>query len=445
MKMKRKLISSATMNNNITPTSNEASKSCNNETTTSLLLLEKLRQRLVVVPDPITTEEEARQKKKLILEHLSEFPSKLRPAIAAAAAVASQPETFLSEVYQAVTAFVFGRSVENEAFAYEILNGNVPEGVQLSVQWHGLNSDIDTEDEAELAIRFFPRVLTEELSTDILGPGMHIQVFRPIHLLITSPKAVSFVPLFLKLDADRGGRRPLFFHQGILLQLLVNRYPKNLFGEEGSSELDEESLLVLTRMGLVKTDAIYGLISWLFEQAGVLQSAFVERRLRLLIDRNPSVLINSNISGSSLLNSFQEYDYSLSVINSVGLMILETILELGIIHFPTQLGFAFHEFNFHSLCGNYGRERVQEIFRDKLIGTLRQHSSSNYDIISNSNSSSSNNNNITLKALVLAAATNKNISLDGVYTLVRCDPVALLADIVCPPSTFQLERRNSTI
>jgi hypothetical protein len=198
----------------------------------------------------------------------------------------------------------------------------------------------------------------------------------------------------------------------------INRYPKNVFGEESSAELDEESLFVLTRMGLVKTEVIYGLISWLFEQAGVLESAFVERRLRLLIDCNPSVLINSNISGCSLLNSFQEYDYSLSVIKSVGVMILETILELGIIHFPAALGFAFHEFNFHSLCGSYGRERVHEIFRHKLIGTLRQ----------NSSSSNNNNNIITLKTLVFAAATNKNISLDGVYTLVRCDPVALLTE-----------------
>jgi hypothetical protein len=126
-----------------------------------------------------------------------------------------------------VKAFVFGRCVINEEFAYEILRGNVPEGFQMSVQWHGLDSDVDTEEEAELAIRFFPGVMTEELSRNILGPGMHIQVFRPIHLLLTSSKAVSFVPLFLKLDVDRGGRRPLFFHQGILLQLLVNRYPKN--------------------------------------------------------------------------------------------------------------------------------------------------------------------------------------------------------------------------
>lgn len=106
---------------------------------------------------------------------------------------------------------------------------------------------------------------------------------------------------------------------------------------------------------------------------------------------------------------------------SFDIPIFEMIFELGMSHCPTDLGFVFHNTTFEYACKYFGTEKMARMIDDKILSTLGQ------------------NSNETLQALVFAAATNDKISLDGVYTLFRHDPIALL-----PESTKSIKKRTDS-
>jgi hypothetical protein len=387
----------------------------------SLLLAELRRKRWLDVVDP-TTAEAARQKAKLITEHRSEFPSKLRAAIEAASVwdgPERRPEVFLSEVYESAKELFFGRSILNED---AIVNDG--EELELSEGWHGLDSDVDTEEEVELAIRFFPIVLTERLS---LSCSTSFSVV-PILMLFSNAKAVSFVPLFVKLCVELGRCEvlALFFYMKLLLvpgthafvETFGEEHAASLFGEEASAEeSDEESLSALMRMGemgfVKKRDTEY-LLKWLLSKAKHRDSEFTEKRLRLLIDWNPSMLMEFR-KGTPLLCMFLGY-YTLSNNECSVLRMFEVIFELGMSYFPSELGFVFHLSSnlqlhasiFHNFSSEYGTERVSKIVHDKIISTLGP--------------------NNTMQSLVIAAATNNKICLDGLNTILCSDPSVLIPE-----------------
>jgi hypothetical protein len=88
---------------------------------------------------------------------------------------------------------------------------DIPEGPNHDVreQWHGLDSDVDTEEEVELLIRFFPSILTE---SDGVHSGCLVGPVTPMLLLFTEAKAVSFLPLFLKLGVELHQEIPVACH-----------------------------------------------------------------------------------------------------------------------------------------------------------------------------------------------------------------------------------------
>jgi hypothetical protein len=157
----------------------------------------------------------------------------------------SQPDVFLSEVYEAVKELFFGRFVLNkDAIVHD------GDEIEFSEGWHGLYSDIDTEMEVELVIRFFPNILTERLAPNRFTTFS----ITPIHIFFSKSKAIFFVPLFVKLCAEMGRCEvmPCFLFMKLLLvpgketfaELFREEYAALIFGEEASAEeSDEESLL----------------------------------------------------------------------------------------------------------------------------------------------------------------------------------------------------------
>jgi len=95
------------------------------------------------------------------------------------------------------------------------------------------------------------------------------------------------------------------------------------------------------------------------------------------------------------------------------------MIELGMVHYPKELGFLFHPLSYRLACDIFGGETIAEIAETALAKSLSQNSSSN-------SSSSSSETKHTLQTLLFAAATNDKISLEGLYTLVRRDPMALM-------------------
>jgi hypothetical protein len=373
-------------------------------------LLERLRQQRVVV-DP-TTEKDARQKMNLIIEHRLEFPSNLREAIRESLGEEHsecQPEIFLSEVYKSVKAFFFGRSNRN--------NDESDDESKSTLQWwYGLDSDVDTEEEVELAIRLFPNLLTEEYFSFSSLNGCY-----PIYVSLMCLKALFFIPLLAELgvelgrfkEKERGGLT--CFMKSVLFQLFCNVILRDDHDEESSGKLDEASTAILMRLkekGLMKKEDIYqcDLANLLLYRALYKKTLRIEKRFKFLINWNPSILMECG-QGNNLLNHYvcRLCRTNEGCLHPDTVQRFQAIVELGMYHFPAELGFVFHKPTFQLACENFGTKKVARIIDGEILRSLEQ-------------------NNNTLNALVFAAATNDEISLDGVYILFRRDPIALLTE-----------------
>ncbi len=364
----------------------------------------------------------------LITEHKSEFPSKLRPSITIAASKC-RPGIFVSEVYIAATYFFFGRFRPGDG--HEIDDN-------LTEDWWGLDHEIDTEDEAELVIRLFPWILQEEL-TGI--PSSKGQI--PIFFLASCSKAVTFIPLFCKLGAELGVFGGKKESTGLtwagksgsaLQQLFVNTLTPTM-ERECTNDLDKESLGVLIRlreMGFTTEKSEHQLVWWLFTAAKHREIAFIEARLRLLVDWNPAILMDV-CQRTNLLRNFLYRFQERNGDEPYALRLFEVIVELGMSYYPLELGFAFHKTNFSSTsgaiiffpdpngatnnftlaCQVFGTETVARIVNKTISNTF-------------GGNQITDNVTITLKTLLFSASTNEKISLEGVYTLVCRDPIAIL-------------------
>ena len=401
----------------------------------------------------------------LILWHQSEFPVKLRASIREAAgdeAVESlsprkspliesisrrgisrfrrrfarthlhnntvDPEIFLHDFYEAVKVFFLG-------FLYRALDADQHQHWLLG--WHGLDQNVDTEDEVELTIRCFPKILTQ--TTHLERTGLH-HAF-PIHMLLSDSKTVSFLPLFCQLGIELGrfqekekGGLECSNSISVVSQLLCNRIASTAEASRAqyrgqspnTKKVDQKSLVVLIHLwekGLVTNGDIrwFQLIIDLFVAASYRELDFVEERLRLLIDWNPDILLECDAKmGSNLLYAsciWNDFHHKLRFCGERAEMrIFEVIFERGMHYFPSQIGFLFHKDTFQMACKRIGTKRLKQMIYDNLLRTLEQ---------SRSDESGARKQN-TLQTLVIAAATDEAICLDGVYSLIRFDPTSAL-------------------
>jgi hypothetical protein len=92
------------------------------------------------------------------------------------------------------------------------------------------------------------------------------------------------------------------------------------------------------------------------------------------------------------------------------------MFELGMSHYPTKLGYVFYRNTFGIACKSFGTQTVVQLIKDKLSSFLKQNDNNN------------KNHKLSLRALVFEAATDTHISVDGLYTLIRYDPIASLPE-----------------
>jgi hypothetical protein len=204
--------------------------------------------------------------------------------------------------------------------------------------------------------------------------------------------------------------REFFFKGNWVAGGLLGRLPADYWVDlDRDGDADEERAIYSIQL----------LLLWLLHNSGKCESSRIlyETRLGQLVDRNPTILTE----GGNFLNIYCMYPfYWKNTRNeSFDIPVFETIFKLGISHYPTELGFVFHNTTFSNASKLFGTKKVVQIINDKLFSTLGQ------------------NSNETLQALVLAAASNDKISLDGVYTLFRHDPIAVLSE-----STKSIKKRR---
>ena len=272
------------------------------------------------------------------------------------------------------------------------------------------NRNVDTEEEVELVLRLFPEVF--------------MQTHCFLVWLTSCAQAVTFVPLFLKLGAELS----LHYKQIERQVTTATRYIPSIIlriddWDWDCPEVCDSSLSVLARLIKEKYDVeetkAFAITESLLSSSEHRGMAFVEAKIRFLIDWMPEVLSGDGPTIKSRFPSFKKIRYQtcLEIFlssdeienNKRNLRIFEVLVELGMFHYPRSLGFAFHERNLDWACYYFDVQQVKQIVHGKLGSVaLKQFckggSTRNDFLIENS----------------------REWSADAVYMVIRYDPIGVL-------------------
>ncbi len=384
-----------------------------------------------------TFKEEKERKVSLILEFESEFPSKLRKVISQTPS--EEPSAFLNEIYKAAKALFFGLSYQpdndenraNELHPTEEIEDSQDDQSSPPFHWwHGLNSDFDTEEQVEVVIHLFPTILSEKQKA---SPLSSLNNTYPIYAQLFCSKSLPFIPLFAELgtelrlfkDQERAG---LFcFMKNVVFHLINNNLLKDKKKDINYEELDTVYTQILRRLknsNLLYSSDIYNLdlVPVMVYRSMYNPVIQTDQRLSFLIEWDPSLLIacgrNRNLLNAYLnkLHSFVilPYPSRSREVRTRDFQRFRLLLQLEMAHYHESLGFIFHDDSLDVACKIFGSQKVTQVIDDELRRILVN------------NSSNGSNDNTLLRSLVITACTDEQISLDGLYTLLRHDPIAVL-------------------
>ena len=311
----------------------------------------------------------------------------------------------------------------------------------IGENYHGLDSDRDTEAEIETALRFFPELLSR---TKKATHGATHR-FYPIELLVhkysgsdmwkCNLKAVSFVPLVVRLaiefdlfeEHERGGLLIGDECDDNMLQLISSTTPM-VASREINELVDDAHLNVmvqLRQMGHFKKEDIY--IHDLLMKLCV-HDIFPRKRFQFLVEWYPIALIRPDEFGCVTLHR---------VALMCSIQAFQAVFEYGIRYYPKKKGISLL-----FMKNVYGRTPIQIAFRktelrDEVM-TVIEDTLTRYSSFLDNNDISIN----TVEALVMAAI-DENIHLDCVYFLLRRQPDVLVKLLSSTPTPGEAVGSNN--
>eukprot|EP00531_Pseudo-nitzschia_arenysensis_P006916 CAMPEP_0116138186 /NCGR_PEP_ID=MMETSP0329-20121206/12652_1 /TAXON_ID=697910 /ORGANISM="Pseudo-nitzschia arenysensis, Strain B593" /LENGTH=465 /DNA_ID=CAMNT_0003633161 /DNA_START=240 /DNA_END=1637 /DNA_ORIENTATION=+ len=363
---------------------------------------------------------------RLLMVRHYEFPVKIRGYIYQAQAKwvsGESPCVAIMRVYEATLLFFLGRLKDGDD---ETTKG----------EWYGPNVEVDQVDEIELLLRFFPQVMQEKRPLE----GEWAQT--PIQAATTNIKSLPFVPIMAELgkefrmfpENERGGIWNAYesweyepWEETALSHIVTNKVIlKNEPNptDDFYRQIDSVSLAVLVRLkekGFLKKLDIWECVKILLNVTPVR----TKQRLQFFIKWDPTILRTYKHQGveeiyRALCNSLLEVCvWNCYLYHNLDGMLerFTTLLEFGLRYYPDQIGFLFHKDNlfhpgpkpaFPTACNMLGKEAVVRLVNDCISKHIRGRG----EIFRN---------------LLVTAATKEEILLDGVYLLVRRDPVELIS------------------
>mmetsp|Transcript_11969 Transcript_11969/g.30350 ORF Transcript_11969/g.30350 Transcript_11969/m.30350 type:complete len:459 (+) Transcript_11969:41-1417(+) len=372
----------------------------------------------------------------MLAEHQSEFPVRIREAIqdVTTRLKGEEPTAQIQTIYTKVRFFLLCKSDNENA-----------EEENADAKWYGPDIGVDTEKELEVVIRFFPCVLRETQPIDEIWEWD----FFPIFWNTTCLKSLPFVPLIAELgneyelfeEKEQGGILNTYqIRKGSpLLQIITNRFilkkePKHT--EEFYRRVEDASLSVLVRLkekGFVRKKDAWDCIKNLLNEI----PSLTDKRVRFFLEWDPSILqIKDNMNvdlflrrfGTSLLDEFlkQCREHRAS---HIMLERFRTLFELGLKHYPKQLGFLFHreDMSIDMQCKMWGKQNIGEVDVDsyRMACDLFGEEEVN-EVVTETISEYARGRGDAIEKLVYVAATNEKVIIDGLYTLARRDPNALI-------------------
>ena len=385
---------------------------------------------------------------QLLVNHQHEFPVKIREFIQEAhneSEAGTSAASVMMRLYDKTMYFFLCKRENNENTQDE-----------ESTVWYGPNIDVDTEEELEVAIRFFPHILRETRPRDKDEWAAY-----PIQKATTNLKSLPFVPLMAELgkeyhiynEKERGGLWENYddweyerWEQTTLHEIMTNRLilkKEPAHNEEFYRKIDTVSLDVLVRLkqkGFLKRQDMWDCVKIILNE----KVSRTEKRLLFFIHWDPFILKthrNQDVEDiyRALCTSLLEvcvwnfYLYG----NLEGMLErFKTLIELGLRYYPDQIGFLFHRDDlfepgpkpaFPTACDMFGQEQVVSVVNECISKYTRgkRH---------------------TFHKFVFLAATKKEILLDGLYLLIRRDPGALipLLSKASKSTTRTIETKPST-
>jgi hypothetical protein len=318
--------------------------------------------------------------------------------------------------------------------------------------YHGLDSDRDTENEVETAIQLFPEILTRR-TTEWWSDSKQRMILGEYPIQHLAPntgcyvKAVSFIPIVARVSIELG---VLFGGEeergGLLCQENDNDFNvlQNLMDSDYTAIRWEQHepvdtkylhvLIQLRKLGLLKKEDIqrYRLLDKLCSNCYYF---FAENRFKFLVEWDPSALTQTCEDGQLPIH----YAAKDSPIRG-----FQLVFEYGILYYPKQNGIHLlfrHKYDdpFHNdgktpfeiACEEFGYEQVIEVVEETLI---RYSSSSN------------NTPPFNIMEALITAAIDENIHLDCVYFLLRREPDVLmkLLSSTPPPLPPAMDNNNNS-
>ena len=300
--------------------------------------------------------------------------------------------------------------------------------------YDGLDSNRDTQQEVETALRHYPETLSER------GGRYNRLNWYPIQCItiiddrvnrkwICNPMAVSFVVLFAKLAIEfnsfdeeaRGGLLMTRVGDLDVLNRLVQS--SHRFCDEGYHQHVDtkflEVLVQLRRSGLFEKEDIqrYHLVRWLCKEAGY----FAEKRFHFLTNWDPSSLVQLGDHGELPLH----YSHFTQTIQQVQVM-----LNTHFRYFTKEkvICLLFQEATdgatpFQLVCKFLHKHKTDTLVHDVVeqsLGTARFSSTT-------TTTSSSSSSSLNIGTALMIATRNDNISLDGWYYFIRRQPDTMLS------------------
>ena len=277
----------------------------------------------------------------------------------------------------------------------------------------------------ETALRLFPDILSEQQH------GVY-----PIQWLVMQEtdktynlKSVSLIPIVTKMGIElqqldeelRGGLLSLYPSGRNTIQNIICYHTK---GDENNELRDDCFSTVRNRMRenkylLIEDIRRFKFVAKLFSTNAGLS---IESRLQYLINMYPVTL---SLPCRPKSGNMVPIHWSTA---KEGIGAFNLVLKMGMQHYPEKFGFVFSEgtvqYNdgkfhhwtpFQQACYNYGQENVI----NEVINRITEYSTSAFTSIS----TSANN---VETSLLMSAITNETIHIDGLYILLRRDPVSTL-------------------
>jgi hypothetical protein len=303
--------------------------------------------------------------------------------------------------------------------------------------YRGLDSERDTEKEVEIAVRFFPEVLSTGEKRDPCDDEVYpIQLLaltrRECSYLGCNVKAVSFVPLLARLAIELGLFEEKYrggllchdiFNDNVLHSITISDQDKTN-DREHHAPIDDKYLQVfiqLRKLGLLKKEDIqrYGLLHRLCRYG-----YFAEKRFRFLVEWDPTLLIQTE-EYSQNLPFYCIIDYYSTIQRFL------SVFEAGIKYFPNTKGITllFHKnyegyTPFQRACVKFGYNKVMEVVDDTLVRYSETP--------------------VNVAEALLPAAIDANIHLDCLYFLLRREPDVLQKLLLpLPPTAVAMDSSNN--